>query len=141
MTSALLHSRFDDAAFFPWQSKQRLTRTKKALRVGAGFYVLLLMLLCISDNGERSALLQLFAIAAGLSASGTGAAKVRSRFFHVYTRFRLTEDVPAAARQNSEVHKCHVEPCLFLQVNQLDVLLQNRAPRQGGRSKQRGFAL
>ena len=71
------HSRIDDTAPFPWQSKKRLARTKKILHLWTGFYISLLLLLCISDRWALALILEMVAIGVGLNACGSGAAKVR----------------------------------------------------------------
>jgi len=59
-----------------WQSKKRLERTKKFLQLGTAFYIILLLLMSTFDNLDLAMVVQLGAIGVGMTACGSGAAKV-----------------------------------------------------------------
>ena len=58
------------------QSKARLERTKKTLQLGTASYIVLLLLMSIFDKIDLAMVVQLGAIGLGLTACGSGAAKV-----------------------------------------------------------------
>lgn len=53
-----------------------MKRTKKVLQLGTVAYVALLILLCLGDKHDLAMVAQLGAIGLGLTACGSGAAKV-----------------------------------------------------------------
>lgn len=62
--------------FFVPQSKKRLERTKTLLQFGTALYITLLLLMSMFGQLEYAMVVQLGAIGVGLTACGSGAAKV-----------------------------------------------------------------
>ena len=63
---------------FAWslQSKKKLERTKRVLEVGTGLYTVVLLLMSVFGQKDLAMVMQLGAIGVGLTACGSGAAKV-----------------------------------------------------------------
>ena len=61
---------------FALQSKKKLERTKRFLQLGTAVYIILLLLMCMFDNIDLAMVVQLGAIGLGMTACGSGAAKV-----------------------------------------------------------------
>jgi len=68
-----------------------------------------LLLLRISDNWELAATLQMVAVGVGITACGSGAAKVRSRCFHARRLRAYRGSANRGASDMGIFHFCDVE--------------------------------